>query len=46
MSKFHIKANQKYLKFHRLVILNSFQDLTLWTKQDADIMKTLFLQIV
>jgi hypothetical protein len=30
------KANQTYLKFLRLVILNLFQDLTLWIKRDAE----------
>jgi hypothetical protein len=31
-----LSSNQTYLKFHRLVILNSFQDLTLWTERDAE----------
>ena len=39
-----LKPNQRYLKFLRPVILNhalnlfhgSFQDLTLWTKRDAE----------
>jgi len=33
---FHLKSDQKYLKFPRTVILNLFQDLIHWTNRDAE----------
>jgi len=33
---FELKPSQKYLKFIKPVLLNSFQDLTPWAKRDAE----------
>ena len=36
ITKFQIIPNDRFLKFTGPVILNSFQDLTIWKRRDAE----------